>query len=194
MVRYFLSGNTVNKQIPLRKIPYATKKYHRKRTGSQQSTSSVDPSVYVTEGYATAFSVSDATGAEVVVAFDAGNVLPVAKAIRAKYPQREIIIAGDNNEHADGSPNTGKEVALKAGEAIGANVSLCPLIDGQKADFNDLHQKKGLDAVRKALKEFILIAKSLCPTAFLCVRRASRRAYSSKKSTKKARRYRFGGG
>lgn len=38
--------------------------------------------VVVTEGYATGASIHEATGARVIVAFNAGNLLPVAKQIK----------------------------------------------------------------------------------------------------------------
>ena len=40
----------------------------------------------IAEGYATAASLHEATGLPVIVAFDAGNLLPVAQAIHKRYP------------------------------------------------------------------------------------------------------------
>lgn len=53
--------------------------------------------IIIAEGYATAASLFEATGLPVVVAFNCSNLLPVAKTIRAKYPNAEIIIAADND-------------------------------------------------------------------------------------------------
>jgi putative DNA primase/helicase len=41
----------------------------------------------VAEGFATGASIYEATGYAVAVAFNAGNLLPVAKALREKYPE-----------------------------------------------------------------------------------------------------------
>jgi len=41
--------------------------------------------VYICEGYATAASIHEATGALVVIAFNAGNIGPVTKIIKEKY-------------------------------------------------------------------------------------------------------------
>ena len=54
--------------------------------------------VILAEGYATALSVSlMRPEALAVAAIDAGNLLPVAKVMRGKYPQAQIIIAADND-------------------------------------------------------------------------------------------------
>ncbi|WP_201555804.1 primase-helicase zinc-binding domain-containing protein [Psychrobacter sp. 72-O-c] len=55
--------------------------------------------VLICEGYATGASVFDAMGYSlpVVVAFNAGNLLPVAQSIRAQYPGHRIIICADDD-------------------------------------------------------------------------------------------------
>ncbi len=58
----------------------------------------------VAEGYATAASIFEATGCASIASMNCGNLLPVAKALRAKWPQREIIIAGDNDAFTDSNP------------------------------------------------------------------------------------------
>ncbi len=75
--------------------------------------------VVIAEGYATGQAIQESVGAQVnvVVAFNAGNLLPVAKALRARYPTREIIIAADNDENTEGNPGVSK--ATEAAEAIG---------------------------------------------------------------------------
>ena len=67
-----------------------------------------------------------ATGWRVVVAFNAGNLVSVAKAIRAKYPEAEIVIGADNDRWTmvrGKSVNVGIEAAKKAADAINARVS-----------------------------------------------------------------------
>jgi len=60
--------------------------------------------VLVVEGYATGASAHMATGLPVAVAFDAGNLMPVAKALRDVLPHARICIAGDNDTETDGNP------------------------------------------------------------------------------------------
>ena len=60
----------------------------------------------VAEGYATAASIFEATGLPVAVAFDAGNLAPVAAALRKRYKTANILIAADADDaqkcrHAD---------------------------------------------------------------------------------------------
>lgn len=55
--------------------------------------------VLLCEGYATGASVFDAMGYSlpVIVAFNAHNLIPVAKSIRAQYPDHRIIICADDD-------------------------------------------------------------------------------------------------
>lgn len=54
--------------------------------------------VLVAEGYATAATLHMATGNAVAVAFDAGNLAPVADALRKRYPQTKILLCADNDD------------------------------------------------------------------------------------------------
>lgn len=51
----------------------------------------------VCEGYATGASIHEATGHAVAVAFDAGNLKPVAQSLRTKYPDLRLVICADND-------------------------------------------------------------------------------------------------
>lgn len=86
----------------------------------------------IAEGYATAASIHEATGHPVAVAFDCGNLLPVAKVLRAKYPQATITICADNDTQTAGNP--GLTAARAAAVAIGGAVALPP---EPFNDFND---------------------------------------------------------
>ncbi len=103
----------------------------------------------IAEGLATGLSVHEATGWPVAVAFDAGNLLPVAIAIRAKYPNAKLVFAADNDVTENG--NTGKTKAEEAAEKAGGVVALPDLIEAKSTDWNDVHASQGLDAVRKLL-------------------------------------------
>ncbi|MGN1038057.1 MAG: DUF3987 domain-containing protein, partial [Mailhella sp.] len=90
------------------------------------------------EGAATVLSACMATGYAGLVAFNAGNLSPLAALSREKYPEREIVLLADNDIHEDGKANTGIEAATAASRAAGAKLAICPAIRGGKADFNDL--------------------------------------------------------
>ncbi|WP_370559238.1 DUF927 domain-containing protein [Edwardsiella tarda] len=99
-------------------------------------------SVLIAEGLATALSVHlMRPDALTVVAIDAGNLLPVAEVMRRKYPEAQITIAADNDQHGDNQPNIGKTAAEKAAAAVAGWVSLPPT--DHKADWNDYHQQHG---------------------------------------------------
>ena len=72
----------------------------------------------IAEGYATAASIHEATGHAVTVAFDAGNLMPVAQALRQKFPNAKIIICADNDAEKPGNPGLTK--AKAAASATGA--------------------------------------------------------------------------
>lgn len=108
--------------------------------------------ICICEGYATAASVHEATGHAVAVAFDAGNLVPVAKVLRAKYPDLKIILCADNDLHDDDKPNTGIEAATKAARAVKGLLAV-PEMDGAKCDLNDLAVAKGADAVKLIIEK-----------------------------------------
>lgn len=112
--------------------------------------------IVLCEGYATGASLHMATGKPVAVAFDSGNLLPVAEAIRDKYPNAAITICADNDHSMkkDGkSYNVGVEKAKAAAEKVNGKVKIPIFTAKEKAkgltDFNDLHKARGLDAVRR---------------------------------------------
>ena len=100
----------------------------------------------IAEGFATGASIHEVCGHGTAVAFSAGNLLPVAKALRAKRPDIRIVIAADNDIKKTGI-NTGIEKAYEAARAVGGFVAV-PELNGEKCDFNDLMLASGPDAVR----------------------------------------------
>ena len=70
----------------------------------------------IVEGYATGSSVRMATGWPVFVAFDAGNLLPVAHVVRQAYQLAKIVICGDDD--LDNPANPGRTKAQQAAEAV----------------------------------------------------------------------------
>lgn len=114
-----------------------------------------EPTVVICEGYATAASIHEATGHPVVMAFDAGNLVPVAERIRANYPKGKIIIAADNDRWTT-SPidNPGVHYARLAAQSCGGHVVVPEFkdINTKPTDFNDLHALEGMDAVRMQIE------------------------------------------
>ena len=78
--------------------------------------------LYLSEGYATAATIHEVTQCGVIVAFDVGNLKPVAKALKKKYPGHKFVIAADNDQWTDGNPGITK--AQLAASAIGDRKSV----------------------------------------------------------------------
>ena len=117
-------------------------------TGTRWPASKV---LFIAEGWATAATINQVTGVSVAAAFDAGNLMPVAKALRGRYPQARIIIAADiDHESTSGSiENPGVHFATLAAQEVGARV--CYPILEVGSDFNDLLIEKGAEEVIKQL-------------------------------------------
>lgn len=86
--------------------------------------------ILICEGFATGASLHEETGQCVVVAFDAGNLLPVAQIMQHQHRDIEIIVAGDND-----ISGVGQKAANEAAAAVNGLV-LIPDIPG--TDWNDL--------------------------------------------------------
>jgi len=109
-----------------------------------------DRTLCAAEGIATALSIHEATDLTVLVAFSAGNLESVAIMARGRYPDRQIIIAADNDQKTEKKTgeNTGMKYATKAAMAVNGMVA----VPGRPGDFNDLHQAEGLVAVKTAIE------------------------------------------
>ncbi|SEM10594.1 toprim domain-containing protein [Halomonas caseinilytica] len=95
--------------------------------------------LYVCEGWATGATLHAYTREPVACAMNAGNLKPVAKSLRARYPGLDIVIAGDDDRQTPGNP--GLMAANEAALAIGALVVLPVWPEGvpdSLSDFNDL--------------------------------------------------------
>jgi len=114
--------------------------------------------IIIAEGYSTADTVSQAMNGPVVAAFDSGNLIPVAQQLHDKYPNKSIVIAGDDDQHlvALNGKNTGREKAQEAaqlvnGVAVFPVFALNELASQKLSDFNDLANKSalGMEAVKR---------------------------------------------
>lgn len=107
----------------------------------------------VAEGFATGASIHEATGYAVAVAFDAGNLAAVTKALHKKHPDLRLIVCADDDYLTAGNPGVSK-----ATEAALSNCALLAVPDfgvdrpDKATDFNDLHQCAGLDEVRRCIE------------------------------------------
>lgn len=130
----------------------------------------------VAEGYATAASLHAATGLPVAVAFDAGNLVHVAKALRGRYRGLRVLVCADDDHvgkcrecgaytpvaeqacRACGKDHRATNAGVAGAEAAALAASgawLVPQFAQQRpldakglTDFNDLHLAEGLHVVR----------------------------------------------
>lgn len=79
-------------------------------------------SLLVCEGLATGSTLHKATGKAVAVAFNCGNLLAVAKALRAKFPALRLIVCADNDTGTPGNP--GLTHATATARAVGGFVAV----------------------------------------------------------------------
>jgi putative DNA primase/helicase len=118
--------------------------------------------IRVAEGFATAGSIALATGEACVVAFTAGNLEPVCKSIRSKYPSASVLVCGDDDIYSkravggvEESYNAGRTNAEAAAKAV-LGKAIFPTFQNPekgKTDFNDLHFHEGIDAVKNAVSK-----------------------------------------
>lgn len=121
------------------------------------------PLLMVVEGYATGLTARMATDLQhpVFVALDAGNLGHVVPLLRKLYPHTRILILADDDwltkdQHTEELVNPGRTAA----RLVARKVEGCDLVwpifkaatrEEKDTDFNDLHVREGLDAVRKQL-------------------------------------------
>lgn len=105
----------------------------------------------IAEGVATALSIAEALGEPVAAALSAHNLLAVGEAIRKAHPEVELVIAAD----LDKGSSAPFHKAVEAATALRCGLAVPDLGDDRPecaSDFNDLHQARGLEAVRRAVE------------------------------------------
>jgi putative DNA primase/helicase len=102
--------------------------------------------IVITEGVATAAKIADSTtGTWVLAAMDCDNLLPVAAAMRERFPLREVIIAADFDVKPDGR-NPGLAGATRAAIETDSKIAVPP-----PGDFWDLWNAEGAAAVARII-------------------------------------------
>jgi antirestriction protein ArdC/phage/plasmid primase-like uncharacterized protein len=98
------------------------------------------PVIAIAEGYATAATVAKYGKVPAVAAFDSGNLLAVATALHERWPEKRIMIAGDDDRKLENNP--GRVKALEAALAVHGMAIFPNSTTEQRekglTDFNDL--------------------------------------------------------
>lgn len=129
--------------------------------------SSIKGTIFIAEGYSTAATVHEAMKRPTVVAFDAGNLKPVAEAIRKQYPNSNIVIASDNDHKLENKPqgNVGLIKATEAAQAVDGIAVKPGFTDDDKekglSDFNDLAKAYDNSTVAKQIRQQLKHQKNL---------------------------------
>lgn len=97
------------------------------------------PYIGVCEGYATGLSVSMATGAMVVIAFDANGMRSKSERLQASFLGKQLVFFGDHDANKTGN---------KAAQAAALKVNGLAIIPPEVGDWNDYHQAHGLDITK----------------------------------------------
>ncbi|QTL41665.1 toprim domain-containing protein [Xenorhabdus budapestensis] len=113
----------------------------------------------ITEGYATALTVSQLHKGVVLAAIDESNLLIVAGQVRELHPNSRIIIAADNDWHEPEErdkngrlkKNVGKIAAENTAIAISGWITLPPT--ELKADWDDYRQQHGVEIAQQAFAQ-----------------------------------------
>lgn len=103
----------------------------------------------IAEGFATAATVREVTGRATICAFNAGNLMTVAQALRKKYPDARIVIAADNDRFTKAG-NVGIDKAKEAAGKVGGFVIYPEFPDDstEGTDWNDYVNAHGADQLR----------------------------------------------
>ncbi|EPJ2694282.1 zincin-like metallopeptidase domain-containing protein [Vibrio cholerae] len=91
------------------------------------------PALVLQEGYATAATNAEALGFATVAAFDSGNLPNVAKALHDKFPNKPVVILGDDDRHQEltQGTNPGKTKAQEAAKAVGGKAAFPVFAPGE---------------------------------------------------------------
>lgn len=149
-------GGTVvplyNAQGEIRTLQYIDPKGHKKNGYQGQISGSFHvvgglsrlldaEALILARSYATAATLTEILGQPVIATTDNGNLGPVAQAVCAMYPEKPLIIAGDDDYKRVLDPmvarNPGAEAAQAAAVEFGGTVLLPPFSSEERMEFRD---------------------------------------------------------
>ena len=138
----------------------------------------LDRPILVGEGFATTAKVYELTGIPAVAALNCGNLEPVCKALRKKYPKSKIIITADNDRLTELKGTVGNPGLDKARNVIAAKAAhdvVFPEFENPEdgTDWDDFALKYGDDKAGEILRQKI---------AWACMTEAQRKKYQAQQS------------
>ena len=115
--------------------------------------------IYIAEGWATAWTIMEATKCPVIITFSADGIMPVAKKARKRFATANLIIAADNDRWSKirrkkglgDIPNPGVYYAREAAKVVkDCEVAIPDFrdLEYKPTDFDDLRAREGDEAVR----------------------------------------------
>jgi phage/plasmid primase-like uncharacterized protein len=101
------------------------------------------------------------TGLPVILAFNSGNLPTVAEIYRKKFPEKVLVIAGDNDHTKPIEKNVGRLKAQEAAQRIGG-FALLPEFekDAPGSDWNDFWKAQGTPNTQARLQFGVNQAKA----------------------------------
>ena len=127
--------------------------------GDKDRIANTDEAILISTGFGTSAAISEAMDRPVVVTFQDSNMETVALKIREQYPDREIVILGDDDRHLPlKSPplkNSGREAAEKTAASV-SGVAIFPKFSDREngreyTDFADISKRQGMAALKKQI-------------------------------------------
>ncbi|OCR84646.1 DUF5710 domain-containing protein [Campylobacter fetus] len=115
----------------------------------------------IAEGFATAATITEATGKPTIMAIDSGNIKKVVEELKAVYPDKAITIFADNDIKNESKPfgkNVGIEAVVEIQQKYQDIKVIIPKltqdeIDKGLSDFNDIFINRGIEEVKKQIKQ-----------------------------------------
>lgn len=108
--------------------------------------------IAIAEGYATAATMSLASGLWTIAAGDANHLGSVALAMRSRFPNAKLMIVADDDAHQ--TVNVGRNKAEAAAKLVGATVLMPELGEDRRSgltDINDQSVVHGMESVRATI-------------------------------------------
>lgn len=117
------------------------------------------PVLMLAEGFATAATLHQASGLPVAMAFNAGNLIDVARSLAGRWPGARWLVGADDDQAtaARTGKNPGREAAQRAAELLRAVVIVPEGLPEGGTDFNDQAAAHGLDSVAEVVRTALAV-------------------------------------